>query len=253
MPNKKKKLKAILFDKDGTLFDYSRVWFDVLKNSVNFVFQLEGRENEEENKLKFLTLMGLDSNGKTISTGAIFSHNFLNIFISGVKLCYQTKMKPSTLIRMIHAIMDNNDKCIREQLGKIDFTKQQEFFRDLKSKGYTLGIITVDRKVSLDIFLEDMGIKQFFDFTSCKDDSLPNKPNPRSFLEFCEKFNFKPSEVAFVGDTTIDMKFAKKAKAGLKIGVLWGGYNREELAPFADRVYDTLFDLKEDNIIFDEN
>ncbi|MBK5201396.1 MAG: HAD family hydrolase [Spirochaetaceae bacterium] len=250
MPNEKKKLKAILFDKDGTLFDYSRVWFDVLKNSVNYVFELEGRQDEEENKKKFLTLMGLDSNGKTISTGAIFSHNKINIFKSGVQLCFSTKMKPTTLVRMINEIMDHNDKCISNQLEKIDFTKQQEFFKDLKSIGYTLGIITVDRRVSLDIFLEDMGIKKYFDYTSCKDDHLPNKPNPKSFLEFCEKFNFEPEEVAFVGDTTIDMKFAKKAKAGLKIGVLWGGYGRTELEPVADKVYDTLFDLRKDTTIY---
>ncbi len=253
MQNDKKKLKAILFDKDGTLFDYSRVWFDVLKNSVNHVFEQEGRGDEEENKKKFLTLMGLDANGKTISTGAIFSHNKFNILKSGIKLCYTTKMRPTTLIRIINAIMDNNDKCISNQLGKLDFTKQQEFFKDLKNKGYTLGIITVDRRISLDIFLEDMGIKQYFDYTSCKDDHLPNKPNPKSFIEFCEKFNFDSEEVAFVGDTTIDMKFAKKAKAGLKIGVLWGGYNREELEPVADKVYDTLFDLKNDSTIYEQN
>ena len=58
------------------------------------------------------------------------------------------------------------------------------------------------------------------------------------FDAFCEECGLKPEEVAFIGDTANDMRFAKNA-GGMAVGILCGLANREELEPLADVVFDT--------------
>jgi phosphoglycolate phosphatase len=243
-------LKAILFDKDGTIFDYSRVWFNVLKTSVDIVFEQYGLGNKQHTKDLIIRLMGLDEQGHTLSDGVIFSHNKLNIVKNGLRFAIHAHLSPIKVIQLSNAIVKQNDKHISQHLLKLDFSKQQQLFKALKDRGYIVGIVTVDRKASLDIFLKDMGLEQYIDFTTTRDDHLPNKPNTKSFEHFCEKFNLSPTEVAFVGDTITDMKYATKAKAGLKIGVGWGGYSIKELQPVADVTYETLFEIWNNKTIF---
>lgn len=250
MRNRNPKIKAILFDKDGTIFDYSRVWYSVLKKSVDIIFEKEGIGYKQHKKDLIIELMGLDKQGKTLSNGVIFSHDKWTIFKNAMIFSWKAKMLPHKVTRISYDIMKCNDKHIGEKLKSLNFKKQQELFRELKSMGYVLGIITVDHSKSLEIFLENMGINQYIDFTSTRDDHLPSKPNPKSFLEFCKKFNFKPQEVVFVGDTITDLNFAKRANAGLKIGVEWGGYNKKELSKVADVVYETLFGIYDNTKIF---
>jgi phosphoglycolate phosphatase len=245
-----KPIKAILFDKDGTIFDYSRVWFSVLKNSVDIVFEKEGIGYKQHNKDLIMRLMGLDEHGNTHSEGVIFSHDKWTILKNAVIFGWKARMLPHTVIRISCDIMKCNDQNIGKKLELLDFKKQQELFKTLKDKGYIIGIVTVDHSASLEIFLCDMGIKKYIDFSSTRDDHLPSKPNPKSFLDFCKKFNLKPEEVAFVGDTTTDMKYAKRANSSLKIGVEWGGYTKEELIETADVVYETLFGIYDNERIF---
>ncbi|MFW6051383.1 MAG: HAD family hydrolase [Myxococcota bacterium] len=54
------------------------------------------------------------------------------------------------------------------------------------------------------------------------------KPDPASALELAEVLGLAPAEVAYVGDTKIDMETA--CRAGMvPVGVLWGFRRRDEL------------------------
>ena len=56
---------------------------------------------------------------------------------------------------------------------------------------------------------------------------MPHKPDPASALETAELMGLKPEEIAYVGDSDVDMKTGKNA--GMKtIGCLWG-YRDEQL------------------------
>ena len=61
---------------------------------------------------------------------------------------------------------------------------------------------------------------------------VPKKPDPRAALDIAEAWGMAPAELAFVGDTTVDLKTAQRA--GMQpFGVLWGFHDRDQLAPFA--------------------
>jgi len=54
------------------------------------------------------------------------------------------------------------------------------------------------------------------------------KPNPFEAVEISKKWNLKPEEILFVGDSDIDMKTAVNANM-FPVGVTWGYRTEEEL------------------------
>ena len=54
------------------------------------------------------------------------------------------------------------------------------------------------------------------------------KPNPFEAIEISKKWNLKPEEILFVGDSDIDMKTAVNANM-FPVGVSWGYRTEEEL------------------------
>lgn len=57
---------------------------------------------------------------------------------------------------------------------------------------------------------------------------FPRKPNPKAVLHIAYKWQIKPQNIAYVGDSMVDMQTAKNAKM-LPVGVLWGFRLKEEL------------------------
>lgn len=59
-------------------------------------------------------------------------------------------------------------------------------------------------------------------------DSVPRKPHPAAGLEAAKFLNLNPDEIAYVGDSGIDMAFAK-ASGMRAVGVSWGFRSIQEL------------------------
>lgn len=58
--------------------------------------------------------------------------------------------------------------------------------------------------------------------------STPKKPDPASALQIARHLEIDPAEIAYLGDTDIDMRTA--ARAGMyPVGALWGFRTRDEL------------------------
>jgi phosphoglycolate phosphatase len=70
------------------------------------------------------------------------------------------------------------------------------------------------------------------------------KPDPEIFQKACQQLSLNPRRVAFFGDTVSDMTMAKKAGAGLAVGILAGGIStRSLLQEAAHIVIDNLKDV----------
>ena len=64
---------------------------------------------------------------------------------------------------------------------------------------------------------------------------FPKKPNPATPLEIASHLGVKPDEVAYLGDTSVDMETAVHA-GFLPVGVLWGFRPEEELVKSGAKV-----------------
>ena len=78
-------------------------------------------------------------------------------------------------------------------------------------------------KVIKDIYPEDT----FADVLG-QSDSYPRKPDPAGALILADRFEVKPSECLYIGDTNTDM-LTGKAAGMYTVGVLWGFRERDEL------------------------
>lgn len=69
------------------------------------------------------------------------------------------------------------------------------------------------------------------------------KPDPSGALEIAEKWNLKPQDIVYFGDTSTDMKTAKNA-GFYAVGVLWGFRKKQELMETgADMTIDNALDF----------
>lgn len=59
-------------------------------------------------------------------------------------------------------------------------------------------------------------------------EGVPRKPDPTAALELAALLGVAPVEIAFVGDTAVDMRTARAAGM-IPVGVLWGFRGRDEL------------------------
>ncbi|HXA28808.1 MAG TPA: HAD family hydrolase [Candidatus Angelobacter sp.] len=118
----------------------------------------------------------------------------------------------------------------------------RELLQHLTEAGAPWAIATSGRRMTADMGLALLGIPADTPVVT-RDDVEHAKPDPDLFLAAAARLGVDPSACFVVGDSVWDMLAAQRARA-LGIGVLSGGYGREELAGAgAYRVYEDPRDL----------
>ncbi|MGM0432426.1 MAG: HAD family hydrolase [Spirochaetota bacterium] len=238
--------RGIIFDKDGTLFDYYEVWGPVFRLHVNRILTEFEREHDDRLRKRLLYLLGIGNDGIN-SNGLIFQHNGALMLL---RLFVFSKKNRLPYRRLIHLLtegyFDSKEQLNTSLLEMGNEATLLPLFKALKEAGYYIGVVTSDNAESTDVSLQHFGIKQYVDMISTYDDHLKSKPHPESFDAFCEAFSLKPSEVVVVGDAPVDMKYARKGGAGYIIGVMSGSGDRRRLTRIADVLYPTVLSLFDD-------
>lgn len=85
--------------------------------------------------------------------------------------------------------------------------------------------------------------KGYFDDILGEQEGIPKKPDIAGVKILMEKFNLKPEECLYMGDTNTDMKTAINANLDA-VGAVWGFRGREELLKFSPKyMADTPLDV----------
>ncbi len=247
------KLKAIIFDKDGTLFDYAQVWQTVLIESIDSAFEAMGKHDRLRAKEAMLRLMGIDEAGRCLPSGLVFTHRRVRIFRRFFLYCIRWRVNAFKAMRAYYLSVTNSETLLGAKLAAMDFSMQRHLFSSLKDAGHRIGIITSDTDSSTALFLRLMGLAEYVDFVVSRDSHYKRKPHPQAFLEFCSRFGLTAGQVAMVGDTITDMLFAKRAGAGYRIGVLSGSNDVRRLGRHSDVVYPDISTLIDDRRLFSAN
>ncbi|WP_171178244.1 HAD family hydrolase [Ruegeria sp. HKCCD8929] len=214
-------IDALLFDKDGTLFDFAATW-----EAFARAFLLRITQND----LDRATVVG-----RTIGFGMIenrFSPD--SIVIAGTPSEIADALMPS-LPEMEHAaIVDliNEEAARAPQAEAVPLIP---FLDGLRQRGIKLGVATNDAESPALAHLGAAGIEDRFDFIAGFDSGHGAKPGPGQLLAFAAHVGVDPSRVAMVGDSTHDLK-AGRAAGMVTIGVLTGLAGPEDLSPLADVV-----------------
>lgn len=244
------KLKAILFDKDGTLFHYASVWQRVLMHEIEEAFEAIGRGDDQKLKIAMLRLMGVDERGNNLKKGLVFTHSKSAIARRFLFFCLRHRLNPKRVMSEYNKRSKENAPLLTEILRATDFTLLQSLFAKLKEHNYLIAVITNDNESSTNLFLDEMKIHTYVDFVATRDTPSKKKPHPEIFHQFCTQFNLHPSDVAMVGDTITDMLFAKRAKAGYTIALLSGSNDYKRLKRHSDVIYPEISSLLTDPRLF---
>ena len=98
----------------------------------------------------------------------------------------------------------------------------------LRLQGLTLSVLSnKPHESTVSLIREIFG--DSFAFVLGGREGVALKPSPEAPLELARLMGADPSQIAFIGDTGVDIETAKNMKAGLSVGVEWGFRKREEL------------------------
>ncbi len=119
-----------------------------------------------------------------------------------------------------------------------------ELIDSLREMGYTVAVLSNKPESTVKQIVSHYFGDRFAIVRGGRD-TASLKPLPKSTLEMLSEMGESSSELAFIGDTSVDILTAKNAGAALAIGVSWGFRGREELEEsgadvIADRAEDIL-------------
>lgn len=178
------KIKAIIFDMDGVIFDtemvYLKVWSEVFK-----------KYGYKMTKEIYTSVLGTGrENVKKV---------FINHFGSDLPIDNMYKEKDKNLAKEI-------EKGVALKSGAYEILKY------LKKNNFKIALAT--SAVSQRAFkqLKQANIYKFFDAVVCRDDVEKTKPNPDIFLKAADKLNMNKNECIVIEDSSAGIKAAFNAE-----------------------------------------
>ena len=218
-------IKGIIFDKDGTLFDFQSSWgektFEFLKILSN---------GSSPVLLKLANALNFDLDQR------LFHPN--SIFIAGTTDETLALIQPIIPKKNKDFILTIHKECYANQ-KQIPVKNLFNVLHYLHKIGYMLGVVTNDLEQPTINQLRDGRILQFFSTVLGSDSGYGAKPKPSQLIEFQRRKGLLAREILMVGDSTHDMVAAKAA--GMRsFAVLTGVASRSDLEPYAETVFDDI-------------
>jgi HAD superfamily hydrolase (TIGR01509 family) len=127
-----------------------------------------------------------------------------------------------------HALQDRHGELFRELLPeRRPLPGASELLAALRGAGVVHGIATSGRRPEIDASLEALGVPDDMAVIE-RGDVDRAKPAPDLFVECARRLGADPTDCYVVGDAVWDLLAARRAHM-LSIGLLSGGYGRDEL------------------------
>lgn len=214
-------LRGILFDKDGTLFNFVATWGRWSRALIADLSAGDARLRDD-----LARAMGFDlATGTFAPSSLVIAHPTDEIAAEIL-----THLPEFTLARLVQRM---NDLAARAQL--VEAVPLRPLMLDLRARGYVLGLATNDGEGPARAHLAEAGIDDLFDFVAGFDSGHGAKPAPDPLLAFARSVGLMPGEILMVGDSRHDL-VAGRAAGMRTAGVLTGPATAEDLRSLADVV-----------------
>lgn len=214
-------IDAILFDKDGTLFDFGATWEAWAEA---FLMRATGQDRPRAQAIG--AEIGFDLEARRFDPASVVIAG-TPAEVAGALGPHFPQMSQLALIDML-----NEEAEIAPQVEAVPLAP---FLDGLRGQGLRLGVATNDAEAPARAHLGAAKVLDRFDFIAGFDSGHGAKPEPGPLLAFCSAVDVDPARAVMVGDSTHDL-FAGRAAGMLTLGVLTGMAKADELAPHADAV-----------------
>lgn len=216
-------IRAILFDKDGTLLQFTEGWVDSI---VGF---LEDKILDDNKKREAFREIGIREDGGVEENSILSSETAMDLAIIFSKYIDEdlNEIYGELDYHLLNYLKENN-KFIRETCDL------RKLFEALRDRGILIGIFTSDNYRQAKYSMDYLGLDSFIDFYAAAD-IYKKKPNKESLEVFKKKYSLEDQEIIIVGDSRVDMVFGEDT---IKVGVLCGTGSREMLSKYTDNIID---------------
>ncbi len=203
------KIKAVLFDYDGTLRDSK----SLIYASYDHAFRANGLQSPSKEEID-----------PHIHHGS-FVHQALAADVPYEDFDKHYRVKVNELMPSV-GLFEGTGSLLQE----------------LSETGYKIGLVTAAKHPQED--LARHGVADYFDVVISAQDITKHKPDPEGINLALEKLGTTPDEAVYVGDMLTDIQAAKAAGLRAAIGITIGFATRRELeAVNADYVIDSFAEL----------
>ncbi len=214
-------IDAIVFDKDGTLFDFANTW-----GAFGRSLLMRLSDGDHSRAAELGGLIGYDlEQGKYTEDSIVIAAT-----VEEIAEFLLSHVEGYTLAELVDLM--NTEAAAATQAPAVPL---ESFLDGLRKSGLKLGVATNDSEHPALQHLESVGIRDHFDFIAGYDSGHGYKPGPGQLLAFAAHVGVDPSRIAMVGDSLHDLQ-AGRAAGMVTIGVLTGLAKAEVLAPMADVV-----------------
>ena len=209
------KIKAIIFDMDGVLFDTEKIYLDVWTK----VFDKYGYKMTKEIYCK------------VIATGR-----------ENVKKVFKEEFGENIPIDKMYK---EKDEALYEEIKKKIPIKDgaYDLLKYLKDKKYKLALATSASKERMEKQLNQSDFKKLFDEIVCREDVEKAKPNPEIFLKAANKLKVSPEECIVIEDSSAGVEAAYKGNM-TPIHVVDLKEADEKIKRYSYKSFNNLYEIK---------
>jgi phosphoglycolate phosphatase len=232
LTERRHRMRAILFDKDGTLLDFEATWTPVLKRVA-----LEAAAGDARRAALLLRAGGFDSASGRVRGGSVIA--------AGTNADLVRLWWPE----LAGAAFERRTEAVNRVF--LDHGRQHAVLIDgvrgalsaLGGRGLIMGVATNDATEAARTTIAALGLARFLPHVIGYDAVVAAKPAPDMVHAFAALTDIPVGEMAMVGDNAHDLSMARAAGVGIAIGVLSGNSSADELTPLADIVLSSVRDL----------
>ena len=213
-------IRAVIFDKDGTLFDFRRSWGDW---AARLLAELTADEAE---RARLGAAVGFDTAARDFHPDSPVIAGTAAEVAEALQAALPDRSAEDLLVQIIAA-------AAAAQM--VPAVPLRPLLEDLRAQGLAIGLATNDAEAPAEAHLAAHGLRDLFDFVAGYDSGHGGKPAPGQLLAFAQAVGVEPRDCAMVGDSLHDLEAAQAAGMA-RVAVLTGIAKREVLAPHADVV-----------------
>jgi phosphoglycolate phosphatase len=215
-------VRAILFDKDGTLIDFQRTWGP----AVDGVITRLARGDRTIYEQLAVASRFVAAEQRFLPDSPLIGQP---TYVFGARWAQALGRPPSAeFFAEIDRLLCDATTSHLAAIGS-----PKTVLSDLARRGYRIGMCTNDPEITARAHARKLGLGEILEFIAGYDSGFGVKPEAGPILAFAQAVCVAPAEVIMVGDTILDLDAAHAAGA-VAVGVLTGPASAETLAPHAD-------------------
>jgi phosphoglycolate phosphatase len=209
-------IRAILFDKDGTLIDFDRTWGPAVQAVLRHL------AGGNATLYRMLCAESGLVDGVHFRPDSPLIDESTSLFAARWATLLGRPADPAFFAEIDRLLCE----ATTAHLAVIDDPKA--VMSELAGRGYQLGLVTNDAEATARAHVRKLGLDRILAFVAGYDSGFGVKPEPGPVLAFASVVGVPTTEIVMVGDTALDIATARKAKARA-VGVLTGPNSSDSL------------------------